>query len=104
MTAFMEPPLPRVILLRLLLVAVPFVIWFAWRAWARRSGREMGSTPYAWLFAAGAILVGLSLVGTVIFHPDNRHERYVPGEVTASGAVTAGHFERAPRSPEGPPK
>jgi hypothetical protein len=104
MTGFTEPPLPRVILLRLLLIAVPFVIWFAWRAVARRSGREMGSTPYAWLFAAGAALVGLSLVGTVVFHPDNRHERYVPGEVTASGAVTAGHFEKAPQSPQGPPR
>jgi type VI protein secretion system component VasK len=104
MTGFMEPPLPRVILLRLLLIAVPFVVWFVWRAWARRSGREMGSTPYAWLFAAGALLVGLSLVGTVVFHPDNRHERYVPGEVTSSGAVTAGHFEKAPRAPEGPPR
>ncbi|MDB5462197.1 MAG: hypothetical protein JWP23_586 [Phenylobacterium sp.] len=99
----MEPPLLRVVLLRLLLIAVPFVIWFAWRAWARRSGREMGSTPYAWLFAAGALLVGLSLVGTVIFHPDNRHERYVPGEVTAGGAVTQGHFEKAPQ-PEGAPR
>ena len=95
----MEPPLPRVLLLRLLLIAAPFVVWFIWRAWARRSGREMGSTPYAWLFAAGAALVGLSLVGTVLFHPDNREDRYVPGEVTAGGKVTAGHFEKAPPAP-----
>jgi hypothetical protein len=92
----MEPPLPRIVLLRLLLIAVPFVVWFVWRAIARRTGREMGSTPYAWLFAAGAALVGLSLIGTVVFHSDNRHDRYVPGEATASGAVTKGHFEKAP--------
>jgi hypothetical protein len=99
----MEPPLLRVVLLRLLLVAVPFVVWFVWRAWAKRSGHEMGSTPYAWLAAAGAVLVGLSLVATVVFHPDNRQDRYVPGEVTPSGAVTPGYFEKAPPSPPSPP-
>lgn len=91
----MGPPLLRVAAFRLLLIALPFAIWFVWRAWAKRSGREMGSTPYAWLFAAGALLVGLSLIGTVVFHPDNRRERYVPGEVTPSGAVTKGYFEKA---------
>jgi hypothetical protein len=89
----------RVVLLRALLVALPFVVWFVWRAWALRSGRAMGSTPYAWLFAAGMALVGLSLVGTAVFHSDNREDRYVPGEVTAGGQVTKGYFEkRAPAS------
>src|SRR5258708_28967281 len=92
----MEPPLPRVVLLRLLLVAVPFAIWFIWRAWARRSGREMGSTPYPWLFAAGAVLVGLSLIGAVGFHPDNRAERHVPREGPPGGRVTPGPVEDAP--------
>jgi hypothetical protein len=92
----MEPPLLRVLLIRASLVLLPFAVWFVWRAVARRSGREMGSTPYAWLAATGAVLVGLSLIGTVVFHPDNRHERYIPGEVTASGAVTKGYFEKAP--------
>jgi len=100
----MEPPLLRVVALRLLLVAVPFAVWFLWRAWARRSGREMGSTPYAWLAAAGALLVGLSLIATVVFHPDNRHDRYVPGEVTASGKVTQGRFVKEPPSPTSPPR
>ncbi len=89
----MGPPLLRVLLIRGSLVLAPFAVWFLWRAWARRSGREMGSTPYAWLVAAGAVLVGLSLVGTAIFHTDNRGEHYVPGEVTPDGAVTQGHFE-----------
>jgi hypothetical protein len=35
-----------------------------------------------------------------IFHRDNRGETYVPGEVTASGQVSKGHFEaRAPKHP-----
>ena len=96
MTACTEPPLLRVILVRLLLFAVPFVVWFVWQGVARRSGRPMGSTPYAWLVAAGAGLIGLSLVAAVVFHPDNRHKRYVPGEVTADGSVSKGYFEKTP--------
>ena len=44
------------------------------------------------------MLVGLSLIGTAVFHRDNREDRYVPGEVTAGGAVhqTKGYFEKAP--------
>ena len=86
----------RVLILRAALVAAPFVIWFVWRARARRSGREMGSTPFAWLFAAGAILVGLSLLAGGAFHRDTRGEHYVPGEVTPSGAVTPGRLEKIP--------
>ena len=86
----------RVLAVRALLLAAPFVAWFVWVWWARRTGRPMGSTPYAWLFAAGTVLVGLSLIGLVVFHPDNRRAHYVPGEVTASGAVTPGHFEKTP--------
>ena len=94
----MERPLLRIILVRALLMAVPFAAWFAWRAWARRSGREMGSTPFAWLFAAGALLVGASLMLGVAFHPDKRGEVYVPGEAGADGQVSPGHFEpKAPR-------
>ena len=100
----MEPPLLRIVLIRLLLVAVPFVVWFLWRALARRTGRPMGSTPYAWLLAAGAVLVGLSLAATVVFHPDNRRERYVPGEVRADGSVSKGYFEKPPTSPKAAPK
>jgi type VI protein secretion system component VasK len=98
MTGCTEPPLLRV-LIRLTLIAVPFVIWFLWRGWARRNGREMGSTPWPWLIGLGAVLFGLSLIATAVFHTDNRRERYVPGEVTAGGAVTKGYFEKAPNSP-----
>jgi len=92
----MEPPLLEIIAWRLALAAFPFLVWFVWRAWAIRTGRPMGSTPYAWLAAAAGLLVGLSLMATVAFHPDNRRERYVPGEATPSGAVTKGYFEKAP--------
>lgn len=89
----MELSLLRVVILRGILVLLPFAVWFVWRAWARRTGREMGSTPYAWLFAAGTLLAGLSLIASVAFHPDNRRERYVPGEARPDGSVGPGHFE-----------
>ena len=89
----MERPLLRLLITRALLVALPFVLWFLWSAWARRRGREMGATPWAWLLAAGGLLVGLSLMATVVFHEDNRGERYVPGEVQPDGTVTGSRFE-----------
>lgn len=85
--------MPEVLALRALLVAAPFAAWFIWREVARRSGRAMGSTPWAWLTAAGALLLGLSLMATAVFHSDNRGQTYVPAEVTAGGDVAPGHFE-----------
>jgi heme A synthase len=83
----------RILIERGALFVAPFVVWLLWRAWARRTGRPMGSTPWPWLFAAGAFLVGISLMAGAIFHRDNRGEVYVPAEATASGQVTQGHFE-----------
>lgn len=90
----MERRLLRVMLIRGALAAVPFLLWFLWAAWARRSGRPMGSTPWPWLITAGAALIGLSLMATAAFHRDNRGERYIPGEAGPDGRVTEGHFER----------
>ncbi|WP_340645628.1 hypothetical protein [Phenylobacterium sp.] len=85
---------------RAVLVALPFGLWFLWREVARRTGREMGSTPWAWLFAAGAVLLGVSLMATAAFRDDNRGEVYVPAEPAKDGRITPGHFEkRAPKSP-----
>ena len=96
----MEPPLPEALATRAALFAVPFLIWGLWWAWSRRTGRPMGSTPWPWLIAAGAVLVGISLMASAIFHRDNRGEVYVPAEASASGEVSKGHFEeRAPTRP-----
>jgi drug/metabolite transporter (DMT)-like permease len=100
----MEPPLPEIVAWRLALAALPFVVWFVWRAWAQRTGRPMGSTPWSWLFAAGAMLVGLSLIATAVFHRDNRHEAYVPAQATSDGSVSTGYFEKGvPASPNPAP-
>ena len=89
----MELRLLRILISRAALVALPFLLWFAWREVARRTGREMGSTPWAWLAGAGLVLVGLSLLATAAFRHDNRGQVYVPGEVMADGHVSKGHFE-----------
>jgi len=90
----------EVIATRAALMALPFGLWFLWREIARRTGREMGSTPWAWLFAAGALLLGVSLMATAVFHGDNRGEVYVPAEAASDGSVTPGHYEkRAPKFP-----
>ena len=93
------------LLTRLVLLALPFAVYFAWRRVARRSGREMGSTPWAWLVAAGLVLVGLSLMLSVVFHGDNRTQIYVPAEAQPGGRVTGGDYRDAPRpvpSPQSP--
>ncbi|MFN3523481.1 MAG: hypothetical protein ACK4YQ_14635 [Phenylobacterium sp.] len=87
----------RIVLLRAFLVALPFVLWFAWREIARRTGRPMGAAPWTWLAAAGAALFALSLLAMPFFHEDNRQERYVPAEVTPGGRIAPGHFE--PKTP-----
>ncbi len=98
----------RILLSRALLIALPFVAYWAWREVARRSGRAMGDTPWGWLAGAAAALVGLSLMGSVALRPDNRGERYVPAEAHPGGGVTPGAFDPSRRaspqpSPAAPP-
>ena len=77
-------------------MAAPFAIWFLWRWWARRTGREVGATPWVWLVAAAGVLLGLSLMATAVTHRDTRGMVYVPGEAGPDGQVTEGHYESAP--------
>jgi hypothetical protein len=96
----MVRPLPEALATRAALFAIPFAIWALWWAWARYTHRPMGSTPWPWLFAAGAVLVGISLMAGVLLHRDNRGEVYVPAEATPSGKVVPGHYEEpAPKRP-----
>lgn len=92
MTDSMEPRLLKVFLIRLAIFAIPFVVYFVWREIARRSGRAMGSTPWAWLVGAGALLAALSLMSSVAFPRGPNTGVYVPAEAGANGAVTPGHF------------
>lgn len=83
----------RLLLLRGALMAAPFAIWFLWRAWATRNGREVGATPWAWLVGIAGLLLALSLLATAIFHTDTRGKTYVPGEVGPDGRVSEGRYE-----------
>ena len=82
----------RIVLVRAVLFALPFIAWFAWRAYARRTGRPHPDTPWAWLIAAGAILAALSLLATGVLQGDNRGKTYVAAETHPDGRVTPGHF------------
>ncbi len=93
MIGSMEARLLRVFLLRSVLIALPFVVWFVWAEYSKRTGRPMGATPWAWLCTASAILFGLSLLFMVVFQSDNRGEVYVPAEVNEGGRVSPGRFE-----------
>ena len=81
-------------IIRAILTAAPFVIWFLWAGWARRSGRPSTPTPWPWLVAAAGALIGLSLMASALFRADNRGERYIPGETAPDGHVTEGRFEK----------
>ena len=83
----------RLYLIRVLLFLTPFAVYVVWREVARRTGRPMGSTPWAWLVAAGATLAVLSLVAEAVLPHGADHGRYVPGDVRPDGTVRPGHFE-----------
>ena len=82
----------RILLVRGLLVALPFIAWFAWSWWARRTGRTVPAAPYAWLFLGGMTLMALSLFATALIGDDHKDEVYVPAEVV-DGRVTPGRYE-----------
>ena len=82
----------RLMFVRLLLVAAPFAVWYAYRWWARRNGRPLPSTPYGWLFLAGVALMSGSLFATALLSPDTRDKEYVPAEIGPGGRVTDGRY------------
>ena len=80
----------RFALLRIILALLPLVLWFVWAELARRRGRPMGATPWAWLIAAGLALLILSLAATAMLTPRAQDAAYVPVEVGADGRVIPG--------------
>jgi hypothetical protein len=78
---------------RLLLAAIPFLVYFAWHAWIVRNGREPRVTPWGWLIAIAAVLVGLSLIATAVLTPTNMGRTYVPAQTQPDGSVRPGYFK-----------
>lgn len=84
----------RVLLPRLILAALPFVVYFVWRQWMLRSGRSVDAAPWGWLVGIGAVLVAISLMATALLQRDHSAETYVPAEARPDGGVTPGRFEK----------
>ena len=89
----MERPLLRILISRLVLAAIPFVVYFAWHAWVTRNGEEARRHPWGWLIAAGFVLVGLSLIATVVLSPTHYGRTYVPAQTMPDGSIKPGHYE-----------
>ena len=88
----------RLLFALLLLIAVPFAIWFAYRWWVKRQGRSLPGTPYVWLFLAGVGLMTASLLLTALTAPDTRGKVYVPAEAGPDGRVTPGRYVDPPKA------
>jgi drug/metabolite transporter (DMT)-like permease len=83
----------RVMFARLLLIAIPFVVWFAYRWWVKRRGLAVPNTPYVWLFLTGVALMTGSLFLTALTSPDHREGVYVPAEALPDGRIVPERYE-----------
>ena len=84
--------LTRILAIRLVFFALPFVGWLVWRWVARLAGRPVQATPWAWLVAGGALLAALTLVASAVLPGAPDTGTYVPGHVRPDGTVTRGYF------------
>ena len=83
----------RLLLSRLILAAIPFLVYFACRRWLISKGRAAKPPPWGWMVAAAAVLVGLSIVLRVATTPSNLGRQYIPAETQPDGSVKPGHYE-----------
>jgi hypothetical protein len=81
------------VLSRLILAAIPFLIYFAWRRWLISRGREAAPPPWGWMVAAACVLVGVSILIKVAVTPSNVGRQYVPAETLPDGSVRPGRYE-----------
>ncbi len=61
----------RLLIIRALVIAIPFVLYALWR-WVQRlrghyTGRIWDQAPTLWLFTMGVVLAALSLLIPVVF-------------------------------------
>jgi hypothetical protein len=108
----MGQPLLKAILERVILFMAPLALGYIWRAVTDARAAERPDAGEAkpprpmpmrlrnllWLAAAGAALVGASMVLQVFLPHAPDRGVYVPGEVRPGGDVTPGHFVPAKRS------
>jgi len=83
----------KILLSRLVLAAIPFAVYFAWHFYIKSRGKDAPAPPWGWLIAAGAVMVGLSVILTVAVTPNNKDRHYVPAQTRPDGSITPGHYE-----------
>ncbi len=88
----------RITIIEILLLSVPFILFFTYRAvvGARRraAGAPIDETPYQLLFLAGALLSIALLVGGVLLRggqPSNTDRVYIPPH-SVDGRIVPGRF------------
>ncbi len=84
------------ILLHLLLLALPFVLWFAYmkaRGRAAAEGRVWSDAPILGLLLGGIALSALALFGLGAFESGAPGSTYVPAYTNEEGEIVPGRFE-----------
>lgn len=90
----------RTLVTILLPLVTPFVLYFAWSWYARRSGliketageEGVPAPPWTWLAVAGIGLAAAVLVLTILLGIDGEEGTYYPPRLE-DGRIVPGHFE-----------
>ncbi len=78
-------------LCRLLLIALPFVVWYVWSHIDQKRGNPKRTAPRVWLAAIGLLLVAASLLVTgLIGTANDKNATYVPVETAPNGTLVPG--------------
>ena len=85
----------RILLQYLLPLLLPFALYYAYLQFGRRAARGEAlifeQVPWIWLFAAGVLLVGLTVGAMALLDGDEPGKEYVPPR-TIDGTIVPGHF------------
>jgi hypothetical protein len=88
----------RLLALRLLIIGLPFLGYFLWRAFARRTGRPVGPTPWTWLIGASLGIAVVVMIAAATINSGGTG-RYVPAQTRPDGSVEPGRFEELKTPP-----
>jgi hypothetical protein len=83
----------RILLSRLVLAAIPFAVYYAWRLYLKSRGRNAPAPPWGWLIAAAAVTVGVSILLKVAITPSNLGRTYIPAQTQPDGSIKPGRYQ-----------
>lgn len=90
----------RVVLVNLLVLLLPFIVYFAYVRLTRpekQASEVWSDTPIFWLLSAGAMMMIVALVTLVSFNVSEQGGRYVP-PAYKDGKIIPGHYEPIEKS------